>query len=255
MSARPPHPSPTPDRPPFRAFRGMVHRGLFLRLRVSVTPVRKSYSKRAWGQTDLSVAELAEQKIAGRASATPVLKPGSASLRVFAGVTRRTPQGWTGIHRPFPSATRRPAVRMRGVKPQARGFAPSPRDEFALSRKKGVAPRNAPTHAPGRTTKTRPAVAAPNLVRIRPVRKSATTGIPDPRSPSYFPHLKTARCRLGFRVARELRRARWPGCDPRRADHRPPRRSITHSGRSRSGGAARRCECGWPCSRPSPPAR
>ena len=156
------------------------------------------------------VVELAEQKIAGRASATPVLKPGSASRRTLAGVTRRAPQGWTGIHRPFPSATRRPAVRMRGVEPQARGFAPSPRDEFALSRKKGVAPRNAPTHAPDRTTKTRPAVAAPNLVRVRPPRKSATTGIPNPCYPDYFSRLNTARRRPGFHVARELGRVRGP---------------------------------------------
>lgn len=72
----------------------------------------------------------------------------SSSLRAL--------QGWTGIHRPIPSATRRPAVQEgEGLTPQARGFAPLPRDRFALSRMKGVATARPASARHDPATKTR----------------------------------------------------------------------------------------------------
>jgi hypothetical protein len=68
------------------------------------------------------------------------------------------PQGWTGIHRPFPSATRRPARQNARGEPAGPWLcAPASRRVCPFEEERCGA-RNAPAHAPGRATKTRPTV-------------------------------------------------------------------------------------------------
>ena len=62
-------------------------------------------------------------------------------------------------------------------RPKARGFAPPPRDGFALSRMKGVRAAQRAGTRPGRTTKTGPAVCFSTLVYNYAIRKLAAASL------------------------------------------------------------------------------
>ncbi len=143
----------------------------------------------------------------------------SASRRVRGWLKPTAPQGWTGIHRPFPSATRRPAGQSARGEPAGPWLcAPASRRVCPFEEERCGA-RNAPAHAPDQATKTRPAVC---------YRDSRTTSCQTQISPgrNVLPGLRPS-----------IGRAQESGSATDR---------VTRSNQSRWADGATRCGCDWP---------